>query len=208
MKSGRLGYLDGVGRIREGIGLALVVAAIAASLIIGPRFAGDPYKSEPPLPPQALGAHSCAGSQLEPAEIESFRARAAVLCLINEERAAERLPALSKEPRLERAAIEYARLMRERDFFAHEGPDGSTPHSRILAAGYPQDAAGGENLAWGQREASTPSAIVRGWMESEGHRKNILRPQFKYIGIGIVRGSPRHGQSDDESAIYVTPFGG
>ena len=183
-------------------------AAIAASLIVGPNFAGDPYKSKPAPPAQALGAHSCPGSQLGPADVESDRARAAVLCLINAERAAERLPALVEEPRLQATAVAYARLMRERDFFAHEGPDGSTPHSRIIAAGYPQDSSGGENLAWGQRESGTPSAIVRGWMESKGHRENILRPQFKYIGIGIVRGSPRHGWSEKDSAIYVTPFGG
>ena len=201
--AGRLGYE----RRRELVGLALVAAAIVASVVLGPRLASGGSRPGPAKPPQALGVSSCAGSQAGLAELETPAARAAVLCLINAERSAKGLPALAEEPRLDAAAIAYARLMRERDFFAHEGVDGSTPQSRILAAGYPR-ASGGENLAWGQRESATPSAIVRGWMESRGHRENILRPQFRLIGIGIVRGSPLHGRPEEDSAIYVTPFGG
>lgn len=209
-KIGELGYFGRMagGRAREIRGLLIVAAAIAAALIVRPQLSSETGARKGPLPPQALGVHTCAGSQLGLDQVESPAARAAVLCLVNAERTARSLPALTEEPRLDAAAIAYARTMRDRDFFAHEGLDGSTPHGRIIAAGYPADSAGGENLAWGTREAATPSAIVRGWMESKGHRENILRPEFRLIGIGVVRGSPRHGWSEDNSAIYVTPFGG
>jgi uncharacterized protein YkwD len=195
----------GGGQIR---GLLIVAAAIVAALVVRPHLLSDTGTRKGPLPPQALGVHTCAGSQVGLDQVESPTARAAVLCLVNAERTSRSLPALTEEPRLDTAAITYARTMRDKDFFAHEGLDGSTPHGRIIAAGYPADAAGGENLAWGTHEAGTPSAIVRGWMESKGHRENILRPEFRHIGIGIVRGSPRHGWREDGSAIYVTPFGG
>ena len=63
----------------------------------------------------------------------------------------------------------------------------------------------GENIAWGSLRYSTPESIVRMWMHSPGHRANILRPQFRDIGIGIARGAPERGVHG--AATYTTDFG-
>ena len=74
--------------------------------------------------------------------------------------------------------------MINRDFFSHNTPDGKTPFDRMKAAGISYVAAG-ENIAAGQ---SSPQSVMESWLNSPGHRKNILNPNFEYIGIGIARG--------------------
>jgi uncharacterized protein YkwD len=70
--------------------------------------------------------------------------------------------------------------MAARRYFAHESPDGGTPFDRMLSAGYPYGAA--ENIARGQR---LPLEVMHSWMNSWGHRKNILHPDFVTIGVGV-----------------------
>ena len=62
----------------------------------------------------------------------------------------------------------------------------------------------GENLAWGSHNLATPRSIVRGWMKSPGHRANMLQPQFRHIGIGIVRAAPTGANN---AATYAAEFG-
>ncbi len=71
-----------------------------------------------------------------------------------------------------------------RDFYAHTAPDGSRPWDRAAAAGS-RCRTVGENIACGQRSAAE---VVRGWMNSPGHRANILRPEFTRIGVGLAGG--------------------
>jgi uncharacterized protein YkwD len=73
--------------------------------------------------------------------------------------------------------------MAARDYFDHNSPDGKTPWDRIEAAGY--DAPAAENIARGQ---PTPQAVVDAWMNSEGHRANILNCKIKAIGVGVHLG--------------------
>ena len=63
----------------------------------------------------------------------------------------------------------------------------------------------GENLAWGSYQLATPKSIVRSWMNSPGHRANILNGRFREIGIGVVDGAPVPGTS--HAATYATSFG-
>jgi uncharacterized protein YkwD len=72
-----------------------------------------------------------------------------------------------------------------RDFYAHTSPEGSRPWDRAAAAGSAHRAVG-ENIACGQR---SPAEVVRGWMDSPGHRANILKRDFTHIGIGLAGGS-------------------
>src|SRR5207302_652516 len=72
--------------------------------------------------------------------------------------------------------------MANADFFAHDGPDGSTPQSRQQAAGYTNAVVWGENIAAGQPD---PQAVMTAWMNSPGHRANILFRGFTEIGIGV-----------------------
>jgi uncharacterized protein YkwD len=70
--------------------------------------------------------------------------------------------------------------MATRDYFSHTSPEGSTFVERAKAARYPTP--GGENIAWGQR---TPDAVMQDWMDSPGHRRNILNCEFTTIGVGF-----------------------
>jgi uncharacterized protein YkwD len=65
----------------------------------------------------------------------------------------------------------------------------------------------GENIAWGTGDLGTPRSIVRSWMKSEGHRRNILDPDFEHIGIGIVWGVPEAGIGGSSGGTYTTDFG-
>ncbi|HWC25664.1 MAG TPA: CAP domain-containing protein, partial [Solirubrobacteraceae bacterium] len=64
----------------------------------------------------------------------------------------------------------------------------------------------GENIAWGSGERATPQEIVRAWMRSPGHRRNILERRFRNIGIGVATGAPGD-VSGRPAATYTTDFG-
>ncbi|QKV96822.1 TerD family protein [Streptomyces sp. NA02950] len=108
-----------------------------------------------------------------------------VIALTNAERAAARLAPLTPEPRLTTAAQRHSDDMVARDFYSHTGPEGQQPWDRARAAGAGHRGIG-ENIACGQRSAAE---VVRGWMDSPGHRANILKPDFTHIGVGYTTGS-------------------
>lgn len=74
--------------------------------------------------------------------------------------------------------------MAKRDYFDHTNPDGKSPFDRMSAAGY-QYRSAAENIAAGYRDAE---AVVQGWMNSEGHRKNIMNCGLTEIGVGYATG--------------------
>lgn len=107
-----------------------------------------------------------------------------VIDLVNVERQAEGLGLLVGNDLLTEAAQKYAQKMADEGFFAHQDPNtGQMPWDRATAVGY-QWTMIGENIAEGQ---TSPEMVMEGWMNSKGHRENILRPEFKEIGIGIYR---------------------
>ncbi|MGW5903913.1 CAP domain-containing protein [Streptomyces althioticus] len=112
------------------------------------------------------------------------RTTAEVVELTNRERARAGLPPLSRDPLLTTAARAHSADMVARDFYAHTAPDGSKPWDRAAAAGS-RCRTVGENIACGQRSAAE---VVRGWMNSPGHRANILKPEFTHIGVGFAGG--------------------
>ncbi|MEU3936335.1 CAP domain-containing protein [Streptomyces sp. NPDC029044] len=109
---------------------------------------------------------------------------AAVVDLTNRERARAGLPPLAADPLLTTAAQAHSADMVARAFYAHTAPDGSRPWDRAAAAGSTRRTIG-ENIACGQR---SPADVVEGWMNSPGHRANILGPGFTHIGIGFAGG--------------------
>lgn len=109
---------------------------------------------------------------------------AAVLRLTNAERTAARLRPLSPDPLLTAAAQAHSADMIARAFYSHTSPDGGEPWHRASAAGSTHRAIG-ENIACGQR---TPAEVVDGWMNSPGHRANILKPSFTHLGVGFAGG--------------------
>jgi uncharacterized protein YkwD len=109
---------------------------------------------------------------------------AEVITLTNAQRAAAGLPPLAHDPILTAAAQAHSADMAARAFCSHTSPDGSEPWHRAAAAGSIRRAIG-ENIACGQR---SPAEVVDGWMNSPGHRANILRPTFTHMGVGFAGG--------------------
>ena len=105
-----------------------------------------------------------------------------VLELTNLERSKLGLSALISNSQLATAAAKHTENMAVQDFFSHTGKDGSSMGSRITATGYKFSNAA-ENIAAG---SSTPEAVINSWMNSSGHRANILNPNLKEIGIGSI----------------------
>lgn len=148
-------------------------------------------------------AAACPGADAEPTEVALDVSEAATFCLINRERTTRGVRALRRNKRLDLASARHARAMEARDFFEHGNYVG-----RIRSANYLRGARAwtvGENIAWGSGVLGTPAEIVDAWMNSPGHRSNILNRRFREIGIGIARGTPNRSYGD--GGTYVTDFG-
>ena len=153
--------------------------------------------------PQGAAASGCANANADPASASSGKLQTATLCLLNEQRRAHGIKALRRNDRLDLASVRYAQRMARENIFEHGDFVG-----RIRAVNYLSGAGSwrvGENIAWGTGSYGTPAGIVRMWMNSPGHRHNILSSSFRDIGVGIARGAPRGGVSG--GGTYVTDFG-
>lgn len=104
---------------------------------------------------------------------------------VNDERVAESLPGLVMNETLREVARAHSQDMIDRNFFDHVNPDGDHVGDRLADAGVTY-AMAGENIAWNQGFADPVAVSVEGWMNSPGHRANILRSEFTHTGIGIA----------------------
>ncbi|MET9570024.1 CAP domain-containing protein [Streptomyces virginiae] len=138
-----------------------------------------PRKPQAPQPPKTSPAPAASGSV------------AAVLALVNQERAAAGCQAVTLNAKLTKAAQDHSADMAANSNMSHTGSDGSDPGARITRAGYAWSTYG-ENVAYGY---STPEKVMEGWMNSPGHRENILNCSFKEIGIGLAQ--PNHYWTQD-----------
>jgi uncharacterized protein YkwD len=182
----------------------IVFIALIAVLVLAPASAVADGKRKPAV---ARAAQECADADLEPDADNLSRIRAAIVCLHNEIRAEHGLSALRHAPRLRRAAVGHSRDMVGDGYFEHTTPDGLTMVDRILRARYVREDQGwmlGENLAWGTGSLSTPRGAIQSWMDSPGHRANVLKRGYRDIGVGVVLGVP---VSDAAGATYTVDFG-
>jgi uncharacterized protein YkwD len=108
-----------------------------------------------------------------------------VIRLMNEYRAEAALPPLGSERRLMLAAEDRMRHMEDEGYWAHNSPDGMRPFVWVKARNY-EFRTVGENLATG---FETAALLVEAWMESPGHRANIMSTDFDDCGIAIIEGS-------------------
>ena len=158
----------------------------------------------------ASAAAPCANADIVPNAANVATVRTATLCLLNVERTSRGLVALRADGQLRKVAQRYSGQMVTHRFFDHVGHDGSTLSSRILGTTkYVARAATwslGENLYWGSGSLATPQQSVTGWMNSPGHRRNVLNRKFRDIGIGITIGAPED-VSGSPAATYATEFG-
>jgi uncharacterized protein YkwD len=103
--------------------------------------------------------------------------------LVNAQRATVGCRAVAADERLAAVARAHSADMRDRGFFAHVNPDGLDPFERAAQAGV---SARAENIARGQQDAN---AVMKAWMESPGHRANILNCGLTRLGVGVAQGS-------------------
>jgi uncharacterized protein YkwD len=106
-----------------------------------------------------------------------------LLDLINAFRAQNGQPALSRNGKLDTAALNHSRDMASRRYFAHNTPEGVTPDQRIAAAGY-QFSWWGENIYKSAPNDTSAQSAFNSWVNSSGHRANMLSSNFTQIGIG------------------------
>ncbi|MFE4976733.1 CAP domain-containing protein [Kitasatospora sp. NPDC056651] len=108
-----------------------------------------------------------------------------VVDLVNVQRAKAGCGPVSAEPRLASAAQSHSDDMANRNYFDHASPEGEHADHRIEAAGYSWST-WGENIARGQKD---PAAVMDAWMNSPGHRANILNCSFNQLGVGVRTGA-------------------
>lgn len=126
--------------------------------------------AEKPKAPPATGSKSPSAESV---------AEADVLTLVNQERAKVGCAPVRGDTRLATLAGDFSSDMAERGFFDHTDPDGATPWDRAEKAGITD--LGGENIARGQANAQS---VMDAWMNSAGHRANILNCDYKTLGVG------------------------
>lgn len=122
-----------------------------------------------------------------------------VVSEINASRSNNSLANLTTDSQLNKAAALKADDMLKNGYWAHTAPDGSQPWRWFDVAGY-KYAVAGENLA---KDFKTSDGIASAWMNSESHRKNILNPNFKNVGVAVVNGELR----GSETTLVVALFG-
>jgi uncharacterized protein YkwD len=198
--------------------------ACVASLRKGSAGSGRRHHRAPAhssTPAQAAGARAaaiaralattCENTRITPEAANLELARAAVVCLINHQRAQNGEMPLAVDSRLASVANSHVEELVANDYFAHVSPSGVTPVDRIRATGYiPGPESGyliGENLAWGTLTLSTPQAIVEAWMASPDHRANILESRYVDTGIGIAPAVPASFSGGSQGATYAQEFG-
>jgi uncharacterized protein YkwD len=206
----------------------LPVAAVTVGLLVAPQAAnaGNKKKTKPVVAKIALGdkrtsnvkakaaaakpkaAKSqapapCQNTDVQPTADNLDLVRAAILCLHNQIRAEKGLPLLKDNAKLRKAAVGHSSAMVSQGYFDHTSPDGDTFVDRVIGAGYTKRNDGwtlGENLAWGTGDLSTPSGVMNAWMNSAGHKANILKKAYREVGIGIRLGVP----SDEGVGATIT----
>ncbi|MEG9298003.1 CAP domain-containing protein [Mangrovibacillus sp. Mu-81] len=139
----------------------------------------QPKAQEQQAQPQAQEQQQ-AKPAAETGELSQYEQK--VVELTNQERAKQGLPALEVDAELSKVAKEKSRDMQANNYFSHDSPTYGSPFDMMKQFGIEYSSAG-ENIAMGQ---PTPEEVVQAWMNSEGHRKNIMNSNYTHIGVGYV----------------------
>jgi len=188
---------------------ALALFAVGAAPAEAAKMAS--FTLEDPAPAakkQARSADGCENATARAGEVSEEALASSAVCLLNGERTDRGLRPLHVDSRLSAAAGQHTRDMVRRRYFSHTSRSGSDMGDRIRSQGYLSGARSwmiGENLAWGSGGRSTPRSIVNAWMNSPGHRRNILTARFREIGIGVADETPV--DTANRGATYTTTFG-
>lgn len=131
-------------------------------------------------PEQEVTEEEQAPSEEASSEVSAYEQQ--VLDLTNKERANAGLPALKLDVELSKVAREKSRDMQAKGYFDHNSPTYGSPFDMMKQFGISYTSAG-ENIAQGQQ---TPEEVVQAWMNSQGHRENILNSSYTHLGVGYV----------------------
>jgi uncharacterized protein YkwD len=130
------------------------------------------------------------------------RVRAGMLAEVNARRAETGAPPLTLDPRLGEAAQRHAEDMLRRSYYDHESLEGLRPRDRVAQAGYRAGLVA-ENIA---RGPTSVEEVMSAWMQSRGHRSNLLNPAFREMGVGCAVGHSATGTVGD-TVLWVQDFG-
>ncbi len=133
------------------------------------------------------------------ADLETVRAE--VLAAVNAARRRAGRQPVAGQAHLDLAAQRHAEDMLRRRYYDHESPEGDTARQRARAAGYSGSRTLTENIAKG---LFTPEEVVRRWLDSSGHRRNILRRGAAQMGAGVAFGENANGFE----VLWVQVFAG
>ena len=161
---------------------ATAAPAVPAPATTAPAPAPSPAPA-PATPPAATESAAPAPAPVAAAEPADPSAEGQVLALVNVQRAAAGCGALTADAGLASLARAHSADMRDRSFFDHVNPDGLDPFQRGDKAGITVHA---ENIAYGQPD---PAAVMDAWMNSPGHRANILDCDLTRLGVGVAEGA-------------------
>ena len=145
--------------------------------------AAAPQKSTAAQKPTASKTPSASPSASKKSAAPASGATARVVELVNDERSKAGCKPLTVNAKLTKAAQAHSKDMADHRNMSHTGSNGSSPDDRIKAAGYDWNSYG-ENVAYGY---STPESVMKGWMDSPGHKRNILDCSYKEIGVGLAQ---------------------
>ncbi|RYM06204.1 hypothetical protein EWH99_03740 [Sporolactobacillus sp. THM7-7] len=139
--------------------------------------------SESDKPAQPADNNNAPSESASDSQLNAFEKK--VVDLTNQEREKAGLKSLkANNGTLSKMARDKSQDMRDNNYFDHQSPTYGSPFDMMKKYGISFTTAG-ENIAAGQK---SPEEVVNGWMNSEGHRKNILNPNFTTIGVGYVEG--------------------
>lgn len=179
------------------------IITMLSSVFLAVLVAGGVLLAQPSVSEAASGGggyvKTCTGGRMY---LKADEKRS--LALHNEIRRDHNLRPFCVHPKLTRAARAHSRDMIKRDYFSHDTKGkGWDAGKRLDRAGYNWRIYG-ENIAWGSGSSGEPEKIMRSWMQSDGHRHNILKKGFREIGIGTAKGTyDRY----DNATMYTADFG-
>jgi uncharacterized protein YkwD len=172
-----------------------LVAAVAVGLWLGAGSA-------------AAAGDRCGRYAQPPREGTLHQLRTSVLCLVNRVRERHGIAPLRYSADLRRSASGHSQSMVRTHTLSHFGPRGSTVLARIARTGYLSHASSyrlAENIGAGTgRRNGSPLAMIRDWVQSPQHRRNLLDRSLRDFGVGVARGDPFADSGD--AATYTLDF--
>ncbi|QIN81723.1 hypothetical protein GBA63_03030 [Rubrobacter tropicus] len=177
------------------------LSVLFGSVFVATAFAAAAVVTAPPEAEAATGGYvgKCGGGKifLSADERQSFY-------LHNQQRKSHNLRQFCVHPTLQKVARAHSKDMIQRDYFSHTTKGTSRQAcDRVKNAGY-RFRYCGENIAYGSGSYGEPQSIMRSWMKSTGHRRNILNGKYREIGIGAYTGTYKGMRN---TTMYTADFG-